>query len=42
MKYSKGCKSMVGFFFNMQGKKNFIMKKRYRKVQKLGYPLVLN
>ena len=29
------CKSMVGFYFKMLGKKNFIMRKRYRKVQKL-------
>ena len=32
MKNSKDYISMVGFYFNIQGKKNFIMKKRYRKV----------
>ena len=33
MKNSEGYKSIVGFYFNMQGEKNFIIKKdieRYR------------
>ena len=33
IKNSEGLKSMVGFYFNMHGKRNFIMKKdieRYR------------
>ena len=35
MKNPKRYNSMVGFYINIQGKRNFIMKKKYRKVQKL-------